>query len=375
MQLLESDIRAFFALIRAGLWEEKVQLIPFGDVNWNSLYRLAQEQSVVGLLAAGLEHVEDTKVPQTLALSIAGDVLQLEQRNKAMNDFIACTVAKLRSANIYTLVIKGQGVAQCYEKPLWRSSGDVDFFLSEENFIKAREYFRPMVEDGYDPDGKDARNISAKLDSWDIELHNNQFTTLSGRVDKGLKEVQDAVFYGGNVRSWMDGGVQVFLPGLNEDVVIIFTHFLKHFYKGGLGLRQICDWCRLLWTYRDSLNVNLLENRLRAMGLITEWKAFAAYAVDYLGMPTADMPLYSNEKKWTKKAQKINDFVLEVGNMGHSRDNSYYGNKFFLMRKIGALGRRLGDMCRHARIFPLDSLRFFPSIVINGLVGAAKGVG
>lgn len=375
MQLLESDIRAFFALIRAGLWEEKVQLIPFGDVNWNSLYRLAQEQSVVGLLAAGLEHVEDTKVPQTLALSIAGDVLQLEQRNKAMNDFIAGTVAKLRSANIYTLVIKGQGVAQCYEKPLWRSSGDVDFFLSEENFIKAREYFRPMVEDEYDPDGKDARNISAKLDSWDIELHNNQFTGLSRRVDRGLKEVQDAVFYGGNVRSWMDGGVQVFLPGVNEDIIIIFTHFLKHFYKGGLGLRQICDWCRLLWEYKDSINVAFLEKRLRRMGLMTEWKAFAAYAVDYLGMSIVAMPLYSEAQKWTRKAQRINGFVLEVGNMGHNRDNSYYGNKFFLIRKFGAFGRRLGDLCRHARIFPLDSIRFFPSIVMNGLIGAVKGVG
>lgn len=31
----------------------------------------------------------------------------------------------------------------------------------------------------------------------------------------------------------MDGKTQVFLPGADEDVVYVFTHFLGHFYKGG----------------------------------------------------------------------------------------------------------------------------------------------
>ena len=76
-----------------------------------------------------------------------------------------------------------------------------------------------------------------------------------------------------------------------------------------------------------------------------------------------------------RKADRIMEFILKSGNMGHSRDNSFYGSKSFLVRKIGAFGRRIGDLCRHAMIFPLDSLRFMPTIVINGLRSAAKGVG
>lgn len=44
------------------------------------------------------------------------------------------------------------------------------------------------------------------------------------------------------------------MPRAEEDVVYVFAHILQHFFKGGIGLRQICDWCRLLYTYRDSLN-------------------------------------------------------------------------------------------------------------------------
>lgn len=349
--------------------------MTYGEICWEEMYCLAQEQSVVGLLAAGLEHIEDTKTPQTFALTIAGEVLQLEQRNKAMNEFVAETVAKMRSYGIYTLILKGQGVAQCYEKPLWRACGDVDFFLSEDNFRRARDFFLPLVENGFDPSYEKARNISARVGTWDIELHGNQYCGLSKKMDTGIENLQREILYDGKVRSWINGRTQIFLPGIDQDVLFVFTHFLKHFYKGGLGLRQICDWCRLLWTYRDKIDAKAIEKHIREMGLMTEWKAFAAYAVDYLGMPKEAMPYYSDAQKWSKKAHRINKFVMEAGNMGHNRDNRYYGNRYFLMRKIGAFRRRFGDLCRHARIFPLDSLRFFPSIVLNGLIGAAKGVG
>ena len=110
------------------------------------VYRLAQEQSVVGLVAAGLEKVTDV-VLQTMALTIAGEVLQMEQRNRAMNLFVARLVADMRKAGIYTLLVKGQAVAQCYERPLWRACDDVDFFLSDDNYEKAKAFLIPMVSD------------------------------------------------------------------------------------------------------------------------------------------------------------------------------------------------------------------------------------
>lgn len=102
----------------------------------------------------------------------------------------------------------------------------------------------------------------------------------------------DDVFCGGNVRSWECNGIQVFLPSPDNDVILVFTHFLHHFFIEGVGLRQICDWCRLLYTYKNSLNYGLLESRIRKMGLMSEWKAFASLAVDTLGMPVELMPFY-----------------------------------------------------------------------------------
>jgi hypothetical protein len=115
-----------------------------------------------------------------------------------------------------------------------------------------------------------------------------------------------------------------------------------------------------------------LEKRIRKAGLMSEWKAFGAFAVEYLGMPAEAMPFYSDDEKWKRKADMISSFVIEVGNMGHKRDSSYYNDSYFI-RKIKSMGRRIGDLIRHARIFPLDSFLFLPTILFKGIKSAAKG--
>ena len=333
----DNTIEAFFALVRAGLWETEVQLTSYREVDYDDILRLAQEQAVVGLVAAGFEHVIDMKVPQQWALQFAGQTIQLEQRNKAMNQFIADLVSEMRNADIYTLLVKGQGIAECYERPQWRTSGDIDFFLSDSNYEKAKSFLKPLANDGK-PERLYSKEIGFYVNSWLIELHGTLHTGLSTRVDKSIDAVQRDVFYAGNVRSWYNGNTQVFLPAADEDVFLVFTHFVKHFYKeGGVTLRQMCDWCRLLWTYKNSLNYRVLETRIRKAGLPSEWKAFSALVVEYLGMPVEAMPFYSEDKKWRKKAEKIVAFILKGGKWQRFKDTI----------KVGA-------------IFPMNTIRFLP---------------
>jgi hypothetical protein len=105
---------------------------------------------------------------------------------------------------------------------------------------------------------------------------------------------------------------------------------------------------------------------------MSEWKAFGAFAVEYLGMDAEAMPLYSPNKKWKCKANKVLSFVLEVGNFGHNRDKGYSKNPY-VIRKAFSLSRRIGDLWRHARIFPMDSMRFLPYMVYNGVRSALRG--
>ena len=385
----------FLALLRAGLWEQEVRLEPYGEIDFQASLDLAEEQSVVGLIAAGIEHVVDRKPQKKDVLQFIGRTVQLEQRNQAMNYFIGVIVEKMRAAGIEAVLVKGQGVAQCYERPLWRSCGDVDLFLSDENYERAKAFLTPLaasVEEEYVRE----KHLGMTIDPWVVELHGRLYSGLSGRIERELDGVYRETFGRGVVRSWDNSGVRVSQLAVENDVFYVFTHILQHFYKGGIGLRQICDWCRLLWTYRETIDVAKLEGRLRRAGLMTAWRAFGALAVEWLGLPlTVYRLLFFDEnfnenfndnenlklETWNlkpslrRKAERIKDFVLMSGNFGHNRDHSYFEKSPYLVRKCVSFRRRVGDLARHARVFPLDSLRFFPSMLVNGVGSAVNGEG
>ena len=365
---------AFFALLRGGLWEKDVQLSQYGKVDYDEVMRLAEEQSVIGLVTAGIDHVTDVKIPQEIALQFIGQSLQIEQQNKAMNEFVARLIERLRNNDVYALLVKGQGLAQCYEKPLWRASGDVDLLLSDDNYAKAKRVLMPLAS-SVEGEYVRAKHLGMTISDFVVELHGSLHCPLSHRVVRGLKEIQNDAFYSGNVRSWQNGKTQIFLLSVENDIVYVFTHFLNHFYKGGIGLRQICDWCRLLWTFRDSLDLQVIEKRIKKMGLLSEWRAFGAFVVEYLGMPVEALPLYSADSKWKRKAERIKQFILMSGNFGHNRDMSYFSKYPFFIRKCMSMWMRVTDLYNHARIFPMDSLRFFPRIMFNGLRSAVRGEG
>lgn len=368
--MADRTIEVFLALVRAGLWEKEIHLSPSEKIDWNIIYRLSEEQSVSGLVLAGIER-SDVKPPQKLLLQWIGKVQLIEQRNKAMNAYVSHLIEQLRGNDIYALLVKGQGIAQCYERPQWRASGDVDLLLSEDNYNKAKSFLLQQAN-SHEEEAIQARHLAMTIDSWVVELHGTLRSCYFKKMDRTIDEVQNDVFYSGDVRSWQNGQTQVFLPSYNSDVFFVFTHIIKHFFREGVGLRQICDWCRLLWTGKESLNVDLLQQRIKSSGIMSEWKAFASFAVNYLGMPIESMPLYSSERKWLRKARRINAYILSVGNFGHNRDNINKESNY-LVRKIKAFERRIRDAVNHFMIFPFDTITVFNMVLQLGIKGLLKG--
>ena len=105
---------------------------------------------------------------------------------------------------------------------------------------------------------------------------------------------------------------------------------------------------------------------------MTEWKAFASFAVKCLGMPVEATPFYSSDEKWSRKAERIREFVLKVGNFGNNQRRDYSGIPYFKRKFLSFFGR-LNDMLRHVKLFPKDSFLFFGGVLKSGLYAAVRG--
>lgn len=366
MSSLDYNTKVFLELVRAGLWDQNVKLLEYGNVAFNSVYQIATGQSVVGLIAAGIERITDAKAPKELVLTIVGETLQLEQKNKAMNAFIGMLTRRLQEKSIDFVLVKGQGVAQCYERPLWRAFGDVDLLLDEKNYFKAKDCLCSYAT-AVDREERDRMHLAMTIDGWTVELHGTLRGNMLERIDKGIDRVQEDVFSDEKFRIWKNENTEVLLPAPTEDSLFIFTHILHHFTQGGIGLRQVCDWCRLLWKYRDEIDKGYLEKRLKEMKLMSEWKVFGAMTVEYLGMPLEALPFYSDEKQWKRKAERLMSFILKTGNMGANRDLSYYERHSYVVSKLISLKWHTTDAIEQFAIFPMDSMKIWGWMLVNGV--------
>lgn len=390
---LDNNQRVFFDLLRAGLGGNQGTVQEFksskvqDSVDWEKVFQLAQEQSMQGLVLQGIEELRakgiDVSVPKVLLLQWIGEIQIIEQRNKKMNVFVADLIERLRKTDIYAILVKGQGIAQCYEKPLWRACGDVDLLLSDTNYERALKFLTKEAS-SVDEENPYNKHLAMTIDGWSVELHGSLRGSIT-RIDHVIDEVQSDVFCGGNVRSWQNGKTQVFLPAPNEDVFFVFTHILQHFYFEGIGLRQICDWCRLLWSYKESLNYGLLESRIRKAGIMKEWKAFGSFAVEYLGMPAEAMPYFDERRKMDdgrceidkhlkRKADRIMKFVLESGNLGHNRDISYKQKFPFVIRYAMSFWLYTKLAMQRFSISPRNAIMAWWAIVKMGANAAVKAI-
>ena len=196
-------------------------------------------------------------------------VLELEACNADLNEIVAWLAERLAEEQVHAVLMRGPGVAQCYARPLWRAVGDIDLLVDEDDYERARALFSPLAQ-AVGQEGKSTLHQGFAFDTWDLELHGTLRTRLSSRIDHVMDALRFEILSRDCVRVWNNEGVDVAVPDFDCDSILIFTHFLNHFYRGGVGLRQVCDWCRLLWTGRDAIDRAILGQRLDSMGMLPD---------------------------------------------------------------------------------------------------------
>ena len=84
--------RQFFTLLRSGLWNEVPDrsLFDSGDTDWEALYRLAFEQTSVGIVTDGINRLPKECLPAEPERldPFLGDMLSTARRNAQLDAFI-----------------------------------------------------------------------------------------------------------------------------------------------------------------------------------------------------------------------------------------------------------------------------------------------
>ena len=297
---------------------------------------MAVGQAVAGIVADGVEYSQEQLkasglIPtRELMRPLVMRVVKTEQNNAAIEREMHSVCSFLSEAGVDSIVVKGQGIGRHYLRPNHRSAGDIDLLVRREDYSRARSLVASYADR---VDAEDAGVLQAAVSKGKIciEVHGTLDARINDRIDKEIRAMQESMFSDRDFTVWNG----VLLPSSGFDAVFIFIHILQHFYNGGIGFRQICDWCRFLSECGADIGTDLLLARLQRMKVLQEWKVFGNMAVRHLGMPEEKMPFY--DASVAGKADRLLNLIFLSGNFGMirgrdtSRDGSYFGKKYTSM--------------------------------------------
>lgn len=245
----------FLELLRAGLWEQDLQLAAVPDAaGWEQVLRLGRAQSVMGLVLRGLAHLpEGQRPPEPLWPELQAWELALDRANVRYARVHEALQAQFAGAGLHPLVLKGREAAKYYAEPSVRQAGDIDLYLPEAEFAQAR---------GMAPDARTASDGAAVFvrDGVTVELHPRYY-------DLHLP------------------ASALPAPGTPcGELLLLSAHIFKHATGPGVGCKQLCDLARALTALDGRYDRQELADALRRAGLLRWHALLCALLVADLGL-------------------------------------------------------------------------------------------
>ncbi len=333
-----------FELLRSELWGTELSFSQLSHTEFEELMEMAGEQTVTGLVGDCLIK-NNIKLEREDALGLYAKMKAIEKANARVNENLVSFVNFMERKGIDYIIVKGQVAGSFYPNPNARMSGDVDLYFVGENYEK----IKGLVEQRL---GKqlsklsDGKHVEFEVNGVIFELH-DKLSRLATRkhqaywdqmIDNAILEGTDTV---------MINGKEIKTLSATYNAMYIFVHLFYHMTASGVGLRQLCDWARVLHNLNDNVNdnENLLntkaqrdkdfnDNRtpslnregwggssisgpLKELGYLKAYKAMGAFLVEYLGLPEEQFPFVLTEKdrKWVETIKKN---ILKRGNFGRT---------------------------------------------------------
>lgn len=238
--------------------------IPDMDLDMEELYDLATKQGVWHIIFELLKTHYDVSKYEMKFLTVI-------TKNIAANEFVYKTVKKLEENGIECCYLKGITVARFYPAPECRVSGDTDIIIDDKYINESAEILKEL---GYYVEELrenlhhyQAQHKTGKL----LEVHNMLYS----------KQTRDILFAGECEynEEWTEvptsvGNVKTL--GINDGLMFLTAHFIKHFLNSNVNLRQMTDLLLYMDYYKNDINwekYNAFLKKLKYNKLVDTIKA------------------------------------------------------------------------------------------------------
>lgn len=326
---LTNKFMLFFELLQIALGNrERLSVVPSAE-EWTEIYAESERQAVTGILLHGIEKLPAEQRPaKVFLLQWIGVGEIIKQQNSLLNGRCKELTSNLSAAGLYSTILKGQGIAQCYPESLQklRQPGDIDVYV-DCGLRKALEYAESLGQKNVEWDYK---HLHLKVwDDTEVELHYHVEVLLNLWKNRKLQKwfaAHTEQLYGHT------DSTDLITPAVEFNVFYILLHIYRHFLYEGVGFRQVIDYYYVLRTVQGSrFKVQEYVNAVGEFGMVKFAKGLMWVMHEALGMSREWMLWEPDEKE----GRYILEQVMLGGNFGHHDERlKHSGGKLGAVKAI-----------------------------------------
>lgn len=367
---MQQHEEVFLRVLRSALWGHPVQ-IPDGFNDWGAVMKLANMQAVNGLVWDVM--VTNQKIKSSIPEQAVAAMRDIPKNNLSMhtklNNALILVVTTLRKHGIEPVLLKGQGLAKYYPTPELRQCGDIDLYVSENNYEKTYETLMPIVSSIEEKSDIwcDVKHFNCSIGNVLIEVHRFSDVNILPKLNDIYQSyAQEGLNH--NLVPLEFGGTVVMTPADQFNVYFIFDHLWRHFLYTGVGLRQLCDLAVFLNSHL--IDQEYLGPLLTEMKDMKPWQIFGCVLVDYLGLSENKFPFYDSRNR--RKAKRLLNMILEEGNFGQYGSYPRPVKYGYLREKLISLRCHVVRRANMVMIFPYHTMLFFSREIKLGISQVLK---
>lgn len=302
----------FFELLRVVLFRQELLSRNPSSFEWEQLYSIANKQALLGVCFSAISRLPNNQRPPSDLYNMwLAQTAQIVQQNELHTKVLVRVSSYLEGKTIDAVFMKGLICASRYPQPELRQSGDIDFVVSEELYVKT---IRALEELGsVNHELKHEHHGMAWVDGILLEPHYKIHNYQNPTNDKAMCQLQKEVLNGTpSYYCIAENRIRKF--PIEFEGMYLVSHMVNHVYEEGLGLRQIVDyyyWLQafdgdkaLFLSYLDKMQ---MRRAARIFGIITEL---------YLGLEHGKGCLEKASTKEIQFAKSLMADIMRVGNFG-----------------------------------------------------------
>ena len=290
---------------------------------WQALRAFCHKQLLDAVVYRALCRLpKELQPPPKLMFQWAIEAEIVKGHNKLLNSMAAGFTEDFAARGRKTAVLKGAANARLYPDPFMRQAGDIDLWVEG-----GRDSVIALVKEmGYKVTDKDASvhhlHIHDAGNGITLEVHYQPAVGTINPIAKArvLRYLNTEIQ---NVERVPEGFC---VPSMKFALVMQLLHIMHHFFFGGIGFKQIVDYCILLKrsTEADRRAVSALLSRFGVKSFCSALMWIMSYV---FGLESDRLLCKPNEKA----GQKVLAEVYDGGHFGRYKNNGkpvYFKNGF-----------------------------------------------